>query len=166
MISTAHKGRALARHDTIGKSGLPIMALSLVILAFMLAGPAAAKNDKLKGPGNDKPDGAIEEALEKAVSGHAHEGAGVLGIGEEEGRLIRDYFAAHPMQPQGLPPGIAKNVARGKPLPPGIAKKFLPDGLRTQLPLRDGYEYTIVGDDVVLIEAATRVVVDILTGAL
>ena len=26
----------------------------------------------------------------------------------------------------GLPPGIAKNLARGKPLPPGIAKQVLP----------------------------------------
>ena len=28
-----------------------------------------------------------------------------------------------------LPPGIAKNLARGKPLPPGIAKKAVPAGM-------------------------------------
>src|SRR5262245_29699224 len=35
-------------------------------------------------------------------------------------REIRAYFQAHPMTPQSLPPGIAKNLARGKALPPGI----------------------------------------------
>ncbi len=33
-----------------------------------------------------------------------------------------------------LPPGIAKNLARGKPLPPGIAKKTVPASMLGQLP--------------------------------
>jgi hypothetical protein len=35
---------------------------------------------------------------------------------------FHDYFVAHNITAQSLPPGIAKNVARGKPLPPGIAR--------------------------------------------
>ena len=46
---------------------------------------------------------------------------------------------------KGLPPGIAKNLARGKPLPPGISKKYLPDELRHALPPPPkGYERIIV----------------------
>jgi len=64
---------------------------------------------------------------------------------------------------KGLPPGIAKNLARGKPLPPGIAKKYLPDGLRQLLPAPPhGYERIIVDGKVLLVEIATHVIHDIL----
>ncbi|WP_193068325.1 anti-virulence regulator CigR family protein, partial [Halomonas sp. 3D7M] len=60
---------------------------------------------------------------------------------------------------------IQRNLERGKPLPPGIAKRF--DGpLASQLPQYPGYEWERVGADVVLIEAATRIVVDVLVDAL
>jgi hypothetical protein len=38
-----------------------------------------------------------------------------------------------------LPPGIAKNLARGKPLPPGIAKKTVLTSMLGQLPYYLGY---------------------------
>lgn len=64
---------------------------------------------------------------------------------------------------KGLPPGIAKNLARGKPLPPGIAKKYLPDGLRDALPPPPkGYERIIVDGKVLLVEIASRVIHDML----
>ena len=64
---------------------------------------------------------------------------------------------------KGLPPGIAKNLARGKPLPPGIAKQYLPDGLRRLLPAPPhGYERVIIDGKVLLVEIATRVIHDIL----
>jgi Ni/Co efflux regulator RcnB len=64
----------------------------------------------------------------------------------------------------GLPPGIAKNLARGKPLPPGIAKQYLPDDLARVLPAPPrGYERIIVDGKVLLVEIATRVIHDILT---
>jgi hypothetical protein len=64
---------------------------------------------------------------------------------------------------KGLPPGIAKNLARGKPLPPGIAKQYLPDGLRHALPPPPkGYERIIVDGKVLLVEIASRVIHDIL----
>jgi hypothetical protein len=74
---------------------------------------------------------------------------------------VRNHAATMPVAWTGLPPGIAKNVARGKPLPPGIAKKLSPQMLAT-LPQRQGYEYAQVGADIVLIETATRLVVDVL----
>lgn len=63
-----------------------------------------------------------------------------------------------------LPPGIAKNLARGKPLPPGIAKKTVPASMLGQLPYYPGYEWKIVGDDLVLIALSTAVVTAIING--
>ncbi|WP_249976635.1 anti-virulence regulator CigR family protein [Vreelandella olivaria] len=77
-------------------------------------------------------------------------------------RLLRQYDAP---RAESLPPGIQRNLEQGKPLPPGIAKRF--DGqLASQLPHYPGYEWEHVGADVVLIEAATRVVVEVLVDAL
>jgi hypothetical protein len=66
--------------------------------------------------------------------------------------------------PQGLPPGIAKNLARGKPLPPGIAKNF-DNRLLGKLPRYDGYEWKQVGRDIVLV-TATGVIYEILRNVL
>lgn len=77
--------------------------------------------------------------------------------------LARDY--AHDYGLSGyssLPPGIRKNLARGKPLPPGIAKKMVPGSMLGRLPRYDGYEWRIAGTDLVLISLATAVVADIL----
>ena len=64
---------------------------------------------------------------------------------------------------KGLPPGIAKNLQRGKPFPPGIAKQYLPDGLVEKLPAPPrGYERIIVDGKVLLVEIATQVIHDIL----
>ncbi|RPH30219.1 hypothetical protein EHN07_03670 [Buttiauxella warmboldiae] len=65
---------------------------------------------------------------------------------------------------QSLPPGIAKNLARGKPLPPGIAKKTVPASMLNQLPYYPGYEWKIVGDDLVLIALSTAIVTSIING--
>lgn len=65
---------------------------------------------------------------------------------------------------QSLPPGIAKNLARGKPLPPGIAKRAVPASMLGQLPYYPGYEWQIVGNDLVLIALSTAVVTAIING--
>jgi len=76
--------------------------------------------------------------------------------------LLRQYDAP---RAEPLPPGIQRRLERGKPLPPGIAKRF-DEPLARELPRYPGYEWERVGADVVLIEAATRVVVDVLVDAL
>ncbi len=99
-------------------------------------------------------------------------GAGHVSVvfSEDEVRVIRDYYRDRESQARGkghkkgLPPGIAKNLQRGKPLPPGIAKRALPDDLERRLPrLPEGYERILVDGRVLLIEVATRVIRDILT---
>lgn len=79
-------------------------------------------------------------------------------------RQVRDILLAHRalLAPASdLPPGIRKQVARGKPLPPGIAKR-LDNRLSGRLPRYDGYEWRQVGSDVVLVALATGVVIEIL----
>ncbi len=62
-----------------------------------------------------------------------------------------------------MPPGIEKNLARGKALPPGIAKQVLPDGLLKRLPpAPHGYERILVSGRVLLVEIATQVIHDVL----
>jgi Ni/Co efflux regulator RcnB len=64
-----------------------------------------------------------------------------------------------------LPPGIRKNLARGKPLPPGIAKRF--DGrVRSSLPDYPGYDWRQVGTDAVLIDVTTGVIEAIIDNVL
>jgi len=76
---------------------------------------------------------------------------------------IADYYVAHPVSNvDALPPGIRRNLARGKPLPPGIAKKAAPAELTSRVRLRDGYELVEVGLDAFLVEVATNVVHDVL----
>ncbi len=92
---------------------------------------------------------------------------------DDEIRIIGAWFEEHGSRAghgggknkhKGLPPGIAKNLARGKPLPPGIAKQHLPDGLVHALPAPPrGYERIIVDGKVLLVEIATQVIHDILT---
>ncbi|PSJ40232.1 hypothetical protein C7I36_11425 [Zobellella taiwanensis] len=74
-------------------------------------------------------------------------------------RLLRSLFREHRewigVDRAGLPPGIAKNLRRGKPLPPGIAKNFDPR-LRDRLPYYEGYEWRRVDNKAVLVELATQ----------
>ena len=65
-----------------------------------------------------------------------------------------------------LPPGIAKNLARGKPLPPGIANRNLPDSLLQGLPKYPGYQWTAAGADLVLVNLTSRLIADVLVNAL
>jgi Ni/Co efflux regulator RcnB len=115
-------------------------------------------------------------AIIGAVSLHgvAHAGTSVgVVFSDDEVRIIASWYRehraagqsdAHGKKPKGLPPGIAKNLARGKALPPGIARRSLPDGLvRLLPPPPHGYERVIVDGRVLLVEVATRVIHDILT---
>lgn len=92
---------------------------------------------------------------------------------EIERQIIAEYFHKHGHssakkakgkgKPRGLPPGIAKNLKRGKPLPPGIAKQHFPVGLIDLLPTAPrGFERIIVGGKIILVEVATQIIHDVL----
>lgn len=91
------------------------------------------------------------------------ERSAVLSVSERE--IIVEFFHEHSYQVTALPPGIAKRLARGKPLPPGIAKKQIPARLRARLSLPTGVEISVVGDRIVLLDAS-GLVIDILEGVL
>jgi hypothetical protein len=116
-----------------------------ILAVALLAGPALAE------PKHHRPERASEER-----------DLGSVFIDAAARAIIRDYAQSHPGMIGGdnLPPGIRKKLARGKPLPPGIAKK-MPGGLHAQLPMRPGYDYRRVGADVLLVEVATGVIVDV-----
>lgn len=79
--------------------------------------------------------------------------------------IIREILreaGLHTSSPTALPPGIRKNLQRGKPLPPGIAKKLDP-GLRSRLPAYEGYEWRQVGRDLILVAVTTGIIEAILS---
>jgi hypothetical protein len=100
--------------------------------------------------------------------------AGEVGVqvvfSDGEASIIRAYYRDHGSVKQGkkkgkngLPPGIAKNLQRGKPLPPGIAKQVLPTGLVDRLPPPPhGYERVSLAGKILLVEIATQVIHDVL----
>ena len=95
---------------------------------------------------------------------------------EMEQQIIREYYRDHrPVwhgnskgkKHKGLPPGIAKNLERGKPLPPGIAKQALPYDLERELPpVPTEHERIIIAGKIILVEVATNIIHDVLTDAL
>jgi hypothetical protein len=95
-------------------------------------------------------------------------------LSDTDRRAIRDYYAAravpargrHGHNPHGtaqaLPPGIRKQIARGKGLPPGLDRQPLPADLERHLsPLPDGYVRLRIGTDVVLFDTRGQVVLDL-----
>ena len=67
----------------------------------------------------------------------------------------------------GLPPGIAKNLERGKALPPGLSTAPLPAALDASLPpAPDGYERVVVDAKILLVETATRLIADVIADAI
>lgn len=115
-------------------------------------------------------------------------------FGELQKRLIRSYYerhlyvweqsddgrsykknknkGKHKGLPPGLakkgmlPPGIAKQLVRNGQLPPGLEYRTLPHDLVVQLPpVAYPYRYVIADDRVMLIQAASNVILDVLTVA-
>lgn len=145
---------------------------SLAVLVSCLGGLIGASNTFAQPPAHAPAHGARDNGQEQRYQqgssrsmreSHNKQYVDLPRVNERELlRLLRQFNAP---AAESLPPGIQRQVQRGKPLPPGIAKRF--DGsLAGHLPRYPGYEWERVGADVVLIEAATRVVVDILVGAL
>ena len=127
------------------------VAVGLVMTAMAVV-PAWAQ-------GNGKGQGQANKA------GHQVQAPGAGVITPWERQTIFGYFQQHPRSyadVKPLPPGIAKKSARGGTMPPGIAKRYLPSGLIAMLPPRPGQQWMIVGTDVLLVQMATSLILDIL----
>jgi len=71
-------------------------------------------------------------------------------------------------QARSFPPGIQKQLLRGKGLPPGIAKKMvpLPKQVNRYINLPSYYDLFIVGSNVVLVDQVRYTVVDFISDVL
>ena len=146
-----------------------LTTLLAVILVATPVGVLADKGGKGKGGNPHGPPGAwVDDGVpgKGNKGGRAEPGAAGVLIGTNDRRIIQDYFRLNPYPAQGLPPGIAKNLARGKPLPPGIAKQQLPSDLvRLLPPVYPGYERIVVDGRVLLVDIATQMIHDVLMEA-
>ncbi len=141
-----------------------LLIVALSVCAVILAAPAEAGN---KGKG--KKNGGSQGIGDNIQTLHAVTGV----ISAVERAIIASYLdrnQAH-LPPilataKPLPPGIAKKIARGGAMPPGIAKKSIPGALLSQLPPRPGQKWLLVGTDLLIVEIATNVIVDVLKGAI
>ena len=117
------------------------MSKSLLLLMMFLAAagaPAVAQRP-------DKPANAKTAKDQPTIR--------VVFVDADRG-VFREYYRTRREAVKPLPPGIAKNLARGKPLPPGIAKTRVPEAVLVQLPWRpSGYTFFLVGDRIVLLDA-------------
>ena len=159
-----------------------LRAMSFALPLAMLAPAAIADQPGQNGaPGTQPTVAAAPDAVD-------------IFIGELEQRIIRSYYdrqlviyqqspawheykknkgkKKHKDLPPGLakkgtlPPGLAKQLARNGHLPPGLEYRSLPHDLIAELPpLQPGYRYVIADDRVMLIKAASNLILDVLTVA-
>lgn len=133
--------------------------LTASVIAIALATPLQAKPDNHPGQGNNKGGGHHQEERHEQRERDAR-----IDINDQLVRSIfRDnhqYVDSH----DSLPPGIRKNLARGKPLPPGIAKQIDPR-LSRQLPHYDGYDWRQAGEDAILVSVTTGIIEAIINDA-
>ncbi|MDH5589413.1 MAG: hypothetical protein OEZ65_04905 [Gemmatimonadota bacterium] len=64
-------------------------------------------------------------------------------------------------RPSALPEGIRKKIAVGQPLPPGIRRTRVVEDIPEPPELIDGTDLLMVGEDLVLIDSTTLIVLDI-----
>lgn len=170
-------------------------------VTFLMVGVADAKPDQSKGKGG-KGGGSEKSEKHSADKGdkkddkdhkgsdHKHDDKGkdakhddksepwrAHRFEEKERSFLLDYFKGYESQPQGLPPGLAKNLRRGKPLPPGWDKKvnegyilddetyglldLLEDSLFPNLKPKPDTKLYLYGDRVVRVYEPKRQVIDV-----
>jgi hypothetical protein len=133
-----------------------IRGLLILLVSTALATSALANPPEGKGRGKHNKG---EAADSEAVTASSLITAGITVA------LARQYALDSGVKTGGykpLPPGIKKNLARGKPLPPGIAKRSAPSSMIPRLPRHPGYEWQMAGTDLVLVQIGTAIVADVL----
>lgn len=105
--------------------------------------------------------------LERRVIREVLGAAGVQDSGDKRGKRGKKAKGSKGGPPGltrrgSLPPGLQRQLERNGRLPPGLEKKALPTDLRFRLPAPlQGTERLIIGNDAVLIEAGTNIILDI-----
>lgn len=150
------------------KHRLSVIALALTVSLSLSSAPLMANpgNGNSGGHGNNGGNHGNSAGKGSANQGskskHGHDNLVSVNLTYDRVRPLAVNYGLTGYQ--SLPPGIAKNLARGKPLPPGIAKKAVPVSLLGQLPSYPGYEWRIVGNDLVLIALSTSIIASVING--
>lgn len=154
------------------------LTLALPLIFGLADAPEVRAQGKGKGP--DKSRGVpLGEVLRKGRdAGPAERDAGdvildvVITAAERAiiGGYVTEKYRSGGLPPglakrEQLPPGLQRQIERNGTLPPGLAKR-LPDDLLGRLPRRSNTGFRVVGDDIVLIDLATRVILDVMHGVL
>jgi hypothetical protein len=151
--------------------------LALLFAVPLLLGAPALVDAAGKNKGKAGPVPTVSKGKNKGQSGDVATDR-LLGtvISAVERALIGDYVRKAKTSGQGLPPGLAKrqhlppglqqHIERTGRLPPGLEKRRLPGDLRALLPIRSGQDFRVVGNDIVLIEIATELILDVMQGVL
>ena len=142
-------------------------SIALTLAGLLAVAPAAAlAMGNGHGRGNSK-----------AASNAGGNGGGVVpavqqtiaALTDIERSIIRNYFQTNYANlPPGLakrqvlPPGLRRHIERNGTLPPGLQRNRLPEDLRVRLPGREDLEFLIIDDEVVLVAAATLIIIDVL----
>jgi len=142
------------------RTNLLRLFLALFVTTQLAGTPALAAPPEGKG----KPEKARKHEKGDDRKSESHEAGALVtaAITLEQARhlAVSNNFTGY----GALPPGIRKNLGRGKPLPPGIAKKAVPAPLLAKLPHQPGYEWQVCGTDLVLVAVATAIIADVLVG--
>ncbi len=151
--------------------------LALLFAVPLLLGAPALVDAAGKNKGKAGPVPTVSKGKNKGQSGDVATDR-LLGtvISAVERALIGDYIRKAKTSGQGLPPGLAKrqhlppglqkHIERTGRLPPGLEKRRLPGDLRALLPYHKGRDYRVVGNDIVLIETATELILDVMKDVL
>ena len=121
-------------------------SLMVLALALMAVPPAVAQTPAKEKPSTEKAKGKSQSEKEKEKEKEKDESSEVAR------RELKTYYEKGAAKPADLPPGIAKNLERGKALPPGIQRSKVPDDLAAKLPKRQGEEWAMVGNRLVSVD--------------
>lgn len=139
--------------------------LLFVVLCLAVSAAYADKPGKGRGYHGDDDD------RDEARYGRTSRGGAVIIFRPQDRRVIDRYYHAYPSSlPPGLakrngnlPPGLQKQLYRNGRLPPGLDKRItpFPFELEQQLPpLPGGYYRGIIGDQAVIYDPKTHLIVD------
>lgn len=166
-------------------SAMNVRTLALTTLCLTLTGTVTAKDHPDEtGKRHHKGERHDSAAVIKAATHDSKPGAGKqlrqgTAVSDKEKSTLRRYYATGKHgKGHGLPPGLAKNAARGKPLPPGWQMKLgrgqvidpvvlahaqpLPPAVLGQLPRQpDGTILVTVDNKAIRLYEATRTIVDV-----
>ena len=144
------------------------LLLALALLAGMAAPPAVMVASAQSQSAADAVFNEIEKRLIRDFFGvkvpKTNEGKGKKDKSAKQGKS--GEMPPGLAKRDSLPPGLQKHLERDGKLPPGLEKRNLPPDLEGKLRKRKGQDRVIVGNDVVLIERATGLVLDILIDVL